>query len=151
MKPPAILSVLGAITLVAVWSWALWRRSDQLLRESAEQARAVGREEGRDVDERRCLEAALGRYRELSGRAVQEAMLSNLRFRGCLETSRAVPSFCDGVPAFEDSRESAEWQIARSLEAGVRNRYVFEPLQRYCHSGERTRKERAQEGNRVIR
>lgn len=134
------------MAFLAFWSWALWRRNDLLLRESAKQARAVGREEGRDVDERRCLESALDRYREMSGRAVQEAMLSNLRFRGCLETSRAVPGFCDGVPAWEDSRASAEWQIARSLESGVRNRYVFEPLQRYCHSGERARK-----GDRTVR
>lgn len=103
----------------------------------------VGMEEGRDVDERECLADALDRYRKLSGRAVQDAMLSNLRFRGCLETSRPAPRFCDGVPPAEDSRVSAEWQISRSLQAGVRNRYAFEPLQGYCHSSERRRKLRS--------
>lgn len=100
----------------------------------------VGMEEGRGLDERECLADALDRYRALSGRAVQEAMLGNLRFRGCLETSRPAPGFCDGVPPLGNPRATAEWQIARSWEAGVRNRHVFEPLQRYCHSSQRRSK-----------
>jgi hypothetical protein len=132
-----ILATFAVLAVLVLWSWLLLRRHERLLLEATRRAEGLGRAEGASFDEDQCFEAALERSHRLPARALDDLLLNRLRFEKCLEASRFVPSFCDGVPPLEDPRATAGWQMDRSLRLSPPGRWLLVPVQRYCHSPER--------------
>ena len=135
-----VLAAVAVLACLVFWSWLLLRRNERLLLEATRRAERLGLAEGASFDEDQCFEAALERSRRLPARALDDLMINRLQFERCLEASRFVPGFCDGVPPLEDPRATAGWQMDRSLHLSPPGRWLLVPVQRYCHSPERRKK-----------
>ncbi len=108
-----VLAAVAVLACLVFWSWLLLRRNERLLPEATRRAERLGLAEGASFDEDQCFEAALERSRRLPARVLDDLMINRLQFERCLEASRFVPGFCDGVPPLEDPRATADWQMDR--------------------------------------
>jgi len=86
--------IVGVITIVS-----LFTNSGKELSPRDEARQHEGVEFGKTTDQRGCIDEGLKRGKKL-GLLEFDAQIENEYFvRGCLESSRATPGFCDGVPS----------------------------------------------------
>ncbi len=91
-----------------------------------EQARVDGREFGKTTDQNGCIEK--GFLREATG---VSGFVSE-----CLESSKLIPDFCDGVPGFSDGKlEDSGWEDEQCKKVGHNNRscsQIFNVKRHFC-------------------
>ena len=77
-----------------------------------------GREYGRNVDQRGCIDEGVRRSKAVGMLDISAGLALSAFTDACLETSRPTAGFCDGVPSFWSMKDS-EWGIAQCRKAGV--------------------------------
>lgn len=79
---------------------------------------AEGRELGKTVDQRGCIDEGIRRSKSIGILDLGDGMALSAFVDACLETSRPTPNFCEGVPSFWSMKDN-EWSAARCRNAGV--------------------------------
>ena len=123
--------VILAVATAAYW----WSHHSRELFQKAETRFSEGTEYGKKTDNQGCLSEALSRYRQ--DRGLTGSLSANLFLRGCLESSRPTPGFCDNVPRPFDILKSAQYQAKECKEAGLSDSYcsqIFSQVQQYCET-----------------
>ena len=131
-----LLMTAGAI-------WFLSRGTGKSIAKRAEATRAEGQKHGAGLDEKGCLDEAIERYRKPENQNFTSSLHEGLALQGCLETSRATPGFCDGVPSGTNPIEGGLWLAARCKEAALSDLYctgVFKAVMYFCASPEHQHK-----------
>ena len=108
-----VLIVIAAVLIVggagAGGAWWWWQHGSGEFKEGMTQAYLRGEERGAAADEAGCLSHALSRLRSEPEPSILQAVRDNLDFSACLQTSRAVANFCDGVPAKDEMLSIVAW------------------------------------------
>ena len=86
--------------------------------ESLAAVEVEGREYGRKVDQRGCMDEGIRRSRSTGLLDISSGLALSAFTDACLETSRPTTGFCDGVPSFWSMKDS-EWGAAQCRKAGV--------------------------------
>jgi hypothetical protein len=131
-----VLVILAVLT-AAYW----WSHHSREIFQKVESTYTEGTEYGKKTDNQGCLTEALSRYRQ--NRGITGSMSANLFVRGCLESSRPAPGFCDSVPRPFDILKSAQWQAKQCKDAGLSDSYcgqIFSQVQQYCETRESKQK-----------
>ena len=117
---------------VAIGVYWLSHRGREFI-ESTKKGVEQGIEFGQKTDERGCLTEAISRYKR--NRGFSSAMTTAIFLRGCLDTSRPTPGFCDQVPGPTEIFKGAQWQMKQCEDAGITDSYcgqIFAQVQQYC-------------------
>jgi uncharacterized membrane protein YhaH (DUF805 family) len=141
--PPGIktVRVLVFLALVAVvvactgWYWS------QTHREMATQARQHGAHSGRQLDERGCLETSMSRIRATRRNEFDTSIVEGAWLGSCLQASRVVPSFCDGVPTSSEVLPTVAWITSECTRLGLVGQAcsgLLGQVVSYCTDGHRT-------------
>jgi len=108
--------LIGAVVLVAGY-FAL-NFLEKRLEESTAQFAVEGREFGKGADQRKCMDEGIRRSKSMGLLDFSGASTVSRFIDACLETSKATPNFCDGVPSFWSMKDN-EWGAAQCRKAGI--------------------------------
>jgi len=103
--------------------------------EDAKKEIVEGMDRGKQSDEQGCLTEAISRYKQHRG--LGGSISTGVFLRGCLETARPTPGFCDQVPDQRDIFGSARWQMKQCQDAGLSDSFcgqIFGQVQEHCKS-----------------
>jgi len=102
--------------------------------ETTKQGAEEGGTFGQGTDNEGCVSESLTRHQSAQG--IGEMIKANIFLRSCLETSRATPRFCEGVPGRLEFVKSAQWQAdqckSRGHQDGAACKQVFKHVQEFC-------------------
>jgi len=135
------LTLLLAVSIGSAWLW--WQRSGSEYVRDAQLQYAEGRKQGADLDEQGCFDKAITVHRSESGQTFGGALRNSLVFRGCLESSRPAPVFCEGVPPKEEIMASSQWGAKVCGQLGFKDPYcpqLTNGIAEYCTSSTRRAK-----------
>src|SRR5260370_31954710 len=91
------IGVLIIVTLLAAAvGWALYSASENSRAYEAKEAE--GREFGKTTDQNGCMKEGLSRAKAATTFEYKRGQINSAFVRACLESSRPVPGFCDGMP-----------------------------------------------------
>jgi hypothetical protein len=131
-----IMLVVGVVIAGVYW---ISRNKDAWIAKGKE-VMTEGRDAGRKTDNQGCVDESISRYKQEPGFS---STISNAIFmRGCLESSRPTPGFCDDVPRQTEFIKTAQWRISQcrhvDLEKDNNCQNLFAPVQQFCEG--KTRK-----------
>ena len=86
--------IVGVITIVS-----LFKKSGKESARHDDVSQQAGSEFGSTTDQRGCINEGLKRGKKLELLDFDPQIENEYFVRGCLESSRATPGFCDGVPS----------------------------------------------------
>ena len=109
--------LIGAIVVVVGGIFAL-NYVEKSMGEAYAGVEAEGREFGKTVDQRGCIDEGIRRSRSMGPLDLSRAIALSTYVDACLETCRPTAGFCDGLPSFW-SMKDAEWSAAQCRKAGV--------------------------------
>ena len=124
-----LLGVLAVVAAGVFW----WARHGGELMQAGKNAMQDGAKFGRSTDNQGCLDEALLRQKRDTG--FGGVLSTDLFLSSCLDSSRATPGFCDGVPWPIDFIRGAQWQMEKCKEAHSDDPYcrqLFSQVQQYC-------------------
>jgi len=132
-----VLLVLGTIGAGVYW----WAKNKDALLARGKEVMTEGRDFGRQSDNQGCVDESIVRYKKEQG--FLSAVSATRFMRGCFESSRPTPGFCDNVP-LGDMMKMAEWRDAQCRRYDLANdrnckSQLFTPVAMFC--GEQKRKE----------
>ncbi|HEX4945051.1 MAG TPA: hypothetical protein VFZ34_00115 [Blastocatellia bacterium] len=138
-----VLGGLATIFLIAVAIGIYWfstsgKQFFERVMQSAEQQIEAGKEAGKQTDEAGCLNAGVERVKQADSMAT--TLAAQFYLRGCLESAKPTPGFCDDVPPESEIMKSIQWQLKKSGELGVDNdngRQILKTIQAHCGKGRR--------------
>jgi hypothetical protein len=127
-----VMLVVGVVIAGVFW---ISRNKDAWIAKGKE-VTTEGRDFGRKTDNQGCVDESISRYEKEPGLT---ATISNgLFMRGCLESSRPTPGFCDDVPRQTEFIKSAQWRISQcrrvELEKDTNCQNLFAPVQQFCEA-----------------
>jgi hypothetical protein len=128
-----VVSVVLLVSLVIGIGYFWWSRHGEEYVEEGKQVFAEGRKFGVNTDKSGCVSESLSRLKQDEG--ITGSLKSGLFLRGCLDSSRETPGFCDGVPQESGIMKSAEWRTEQCTKAGLNGSYcpqLFGQVQKYC-------------------
>jgi hypothetical protein len=148
MKPAVRYSLIGcaifALLLaagIAGIAWYVNAHKGELVAK-AKAVRSDGANAGKDLDESRCADESLSRYRTDGG--MVGGMKKAVFLGGCLETSQISDGFCADVPREEEFMRSATWRVEQCRRHGFAGDSncpnILAEVQRYCYGPVRVRK-----------
>lgn len=132
-----VLVLLGLIAVVlggAGWFW--WQQHRGLL----VQAQQQGARSGAQLDEPGCLESAMDRVRASALNGFDASAVEGAWLGSCLQASRAVESFCEGVPPQSAVLPAIGWitsECARQGLAGQACTGLLQQVSNHCSSPRR--------------
>src|SRR5262245_45467371 len=103
----AAVFIIGGAGAGGAWWW--WQHGSAEFKEGFNQAYFQGQERGAATDESACLSEAVSRLRSEPEPSMLQVIRDNLELSGCLEASRAVVTFCDGVPPKDELLSTVSW------------------------------------------
>lgn len=83
---------------------------------------AEGESFGSGNDQDGCMTASLDRAAACSGGVMEKGTcqgMAQVYLQGCLNTSAAVPGFCDGAPSADQIMDTVNWSAAQCDAAGL--------------------------------
>jgi hypothetical protein len=129
-----ILSVIaGALIVRFVYvNKDAWRAKGQ-------EIRFEGLEAGKNLAESGCLDQAMSRYGERTGRI--GAIQVRLWLSGCLETAEPEPAFCSVIPRKDEITATVAWRIREcsrfGFDADAACANVLTEVQNHCERSQR--------------
>ena len=130
------IGVLIIVTPLAVaLGWAIYRSFDKEASRAYEAKEAEGREFGKTTDQLGCMKEGLARAKDPS---INFSLNNGAFVRTCLESSRPVPGFCDGVPRRTLlNPQDYEWTAEQCQGIGMDDRktdcsWVFHQQVQFC-------------------
>jgi hypothetical protein len=127
-----ILMVVGVIGVGVYW----WNKQGSQFFQGAMQSVKDGQDYGKHADNAGCVTEAIGRYKHdtsFNGIIVSKSFLT-----GCLQTSRATPEFCNGVPRRLSFTDSAKWRLEQCRAVGLGEdsncQQIFDAVQQHCET-----------------
>jgi hypothetical protein len=139
-----IVGVLVLITAAAIgggYWW--WNSSGKEFIESAGKDYDDARKAGRGMNEQACLDRSVAVVKTPDGQTISGAIRNGVALKGCLQTSRIVPPFCDGVPAKTEFVASATWEVNTCSKLGATGQFcqqLVREMATYCSGPERAAK-----------
>lgn len=133
------LALVAAVVGGTGWHW--WQRQGEMLTQAQQQ----GARSGGQLTERGCVETAMARIRTARRNEFDTSFVEGTWLAGCLQTSRVVPSFCEGVPSSSEILSTVGWIASECAGLGLVGRACSGLLQRvvsHCTEGHRTVGER---------
>ena len=131
-----IVLVVGVVIAGVYW---ISRNKDAWIAKGKE-VMTEGRDAGRKTDNQGCIDESISRYKKEPGFA--STISNSLFMRGCLESSRPTPGFCDDVPRQTEFIKTAQWRLSQCthvhLEKDNNCQNLFSPVQQFCEA--KTRK-----------
>ena len=131
-----IVLVVGVVIAGVYW---ISRNKDAWIARGKE-VMTEGRDFGRKTDNQGCVDESISRYKQEPG--FTSTISNGIFMRGCLESSRPTPGFCDEVPRQTEFIKTAQWRISQcqhfDLEKDSNCHNLFAPVQQFCD--ERARK-----------
>jgi hypothetical protein len=129
----AIVVVVLVVGAVGIGVFYVMRNKDAWVARGKEVAEE-GRQFGNTTDNQGCVDEGLSRYKKEPGFT---SILSNTIFmRTCLDSSKATPGFCDGVPKQTEFMKTADWRLKQCRLAGLQSdnncQNLFTPVQQFC-------------------
>lgn len=112
-----------------------WTHHSHEVFEAVENQYQEGHDTGKKSDEQACVDEAVARYKKNPG--FTKGISAALFLRGCLDSSRPTPGFCEQVPRRTDFLRSARWQTEQAQKAGITDAFgkqMFQQIQDYCES-----------------
>ena len=110
----------------------------------AEPRSAKGDARGSAVDETTCVAEVRQRQRADVDGKLGEAISRSIWLNGCLESSRAVASFCEAVPAPTEFLKLGTWVSENCSGEGVAGQEgcqsIYQEVAKYCASPRRAAK-----------
>ncbi len=139
-----IVGVLVLITVAAVgggYWW--WKSSGKDYIQSAAKDYDEARKAGLSMDEQACLDRSVAIVKTPDGQTISGAIRNGLVLKGCLQTSKVVPPFCNGVPAKTEFVASATWEVNTCSKLGATGQFcqqLVREMATYCAGPERASK-----------
>lgn len=141
-----LLGVLGGLVVFFVivvaigiyWFSTSGKQYFEQVMQSAERHSEEGREAGKQTDEAGCLKLGVEQVRKAN--SISTSLAAQFFLRGCLNSARPTPGFCDDVPAESEFLKSVQWQVKKSAELGVDNdngRQILKAIQQHCGQSKR--------------
>lgn len=141
-----VLGVLGGLATVFLivvaigvyWFMTSGKEYFKQVMDSAERHIEAGQEVGKQTDEAGCLKAGIERVKQAN--SISTTLATQFFLRGCLDSAKPTPGFCDDVPPESEMMKSIQWQIKKSGELGVDNdngRQILKAIQSHCDKGKR--------------
>jgi hypothetical protein len=137
------LGIVGVLVVAAIAIGVVYvARNKEAWKAKGREVAAQGKDFGTNTDNQGCVDESILRYKKEPG--FLSAMSATLFTRGCFESSRPTPGFCDNVP-LGDMMKMADWrdtQCRRYDLANDRNckPLLFMPVATFC--GEQKRKQK---------
>ena len=136
-----LLGVLGGLAAFFVivvalgiyWFSTSGKQYFEQVMQSAERHMEEGQEAGKQTDEAGCLKLGVEQVRKAN--SISTALAAQFFLRGCLNSAKPTPGFCDDVPAEDELVKSVQWQLKKSGELGVDNdngRQILKAIQQHC-------------------
>jgi len=95
-----------------------------------------GRDFGRKTDNQGCVDESISRYKKDPG--FTGTISNGIFMRGCLESSRPTPDFCDDVPRQTEFIKSAQWRLSQCTHVDLQKdnncQNLFAPVQQFCEA-----------------
>jgi hypothetical protein len=136
--------IIGALVVLLIAGVAglgvyVWKKHGPGLVASGQQGLAEGKEFGARTDNQGCVDEGVARQRKAVG--FGELMKSGIFLRSCLDASRPVPNFCDGVPGALQFVKAVEWRKAQCEKYGLGQDQqcpqLFQQVQQFCEQRNR--------------
>lgn len=90
-----VLTLIILVGIVVFMFTKSGKESDQRIHEQQRQ----GSEFGKTADQKGCIKEGLTRGSKIALLDISGAVANDYFVKGCLQTSRATPGFCNGVPS----------------------------------------------------
>jgi hypothetical protein len=141
-----VVLIIGAVIVLLIVGVAglgvyVWKKHGPELVASGKQGIEEGRAFGEGTDNQGCVDEGVARNRKAVG--FGELIKSGVFLRSCLDASRPVPNFCDGVPGALQFVKTIEWRKAQCEKYGIGQdqqcSQLFQQVQQFCEQ-QRTRK-----------
>lgn len=142
----AFIIVVGVIFaflgVLAATGWYWWHVHGESVVASSRAAMSEGRERGRAIDEPACLAEVLQRQRTDKDDGMAAVITRSLWLDGCLGSSKATASFCQGVPAPHAFVDMSTWVASSCLTQGSNPgcQTIYQQVAKYCGLPERAAK-----------
>lgn len=134
-----VVLIVGAVIVLLIAGVAglgvyVWKKHGPELVASGKQGIEEGRQFGEQTDNQGCVDEGVARNRKAVG--FGELIKSGVFMRSCLDASRPVPNFCDGVPGALQFMKTAEWRKAQCGKYGLGEdqqcSQLFQSVQQFC-------------------
>jgi hypothetical protein len=134
-----VVLIIGAVIVLIVVGVAglgvyVWKKHGPELVASGKQGIEEGRQFGEQTDNQGCVDEGVARQRKAVG--FSDLIKSSVFMRSCLDASRPVPNFCDGVPGALQFMKTAEWRKAQCARYGLTEAQqcsqLFQQVQQFC-------------------
>ncbi|MEO8218180.1 MAG: hypothetical protein ABI718_13960 [Acidobacteriota bacterium] len=142
-----LLGVIGCllfgVVVLAIAGALVWHHQRPAMMRAARASEAQGRAEGSQLDEQRCLYAAIDRHRKPENVTFSATFREGMRLTGCLRASKLTKEFCDSVPSKKNPINAGTWGGMRCRGLGFTDPYcgqMFERTIEYCQSESRQKK-----------
>jgi hypothetical protein len=96
------------------------------------------------LDETACVGAAADALSAEAGNSMAAGIANSVQLSGCLQTSRATPGFCEGIPSHTEILASGQWiasfcnQIGHGGNTSCNS--MMQQVPEYCTSENRSKK-----------
>ena len=131
--------IIGALIIlliagVAGLGYYVWKKHGPELVASGQRGMEEGREFGAQTDNQGCVDEGVARHRRAAG--FGDNLRTGIFLHSCLEASRPVPNFCDGVPGALQFMKTVEWRRAQCERYGLGQDQqcpqLFQQVQQFC-------------------
>jgi hypothetical protein len=142
-----LLIILGILALLAIavvgggYWW--WQHSGKDFMESTTGAYVEARKAGVGMDEQACLDRSVAVLKTPDGQSMGGAIRNGVVLKGCLQTSKALPAFCSGVPAKSEIMAGTAWEVNFCSKLGASGQFcqsLVREVPTYCSGPERAAK-----------
>jgi hypothetical protein len=136
-----VLALISIVVVGGVYMW--WKQSGKEFMESTADAYTEARKAGAGMDEQACLDHAIAVVKTADGQSIGGAIRNSVTLKGCLQSSKALPAFCGGIPAKTDFLAGAAWEVNFCSKLGADGQFcqqLVREVPTYCSGPERAAK-----------
>jgi uncharacterized membrane protein YhaH (DUF805 family) len=142
VKAGALVVSAAAVVCGAAWFW--WSQNSAEILANGKAHIETGRIAGRALDESGCVSKAASALAGEAGTSLLVAIENAVELSGCLDTSRATPGFCDGIPAKTEIFATGQWIASVCGQFGYGGNAscnaMIQHIPEYCTSDKRSKK-----------
>jgi hypothetical protein len=135
--------VLVALAVVGAGYW-WWQHTAKDFFKDAQSAYIEARKAGASMDEQGCLDKSLAILKTADGQSISGAIRNNVVLKGCLQASKPLAAFCEGVPLKGEIMAGAAWELKTCAGFSANEQEYCKPVVRevptYCSSPVRAAK-----------
>jgi uncharacterized membrane protein YhaH (DUF805 family) len=139
-----VATVVAVLALVSGAAWLWWDQNSAELLAYGNAHREKGMAAGRGLDESGCVAMAATALDGEPATSLSAGIANSLELSACLETSRATPDFCDGIPPRTEIFATGQWIGAVCTQIGYGGNSscntMIQEIPRYCASEKRSKK-----------